>query len=265
MVLFESGFEPSGGYADWTSKEGLDSLTIITTDPHHGYYHASAYCNGGNEGEQAYLYKTFTSSTTVYVRAYFKFKTRVPSAGKSYNMLNIGNGFNDIAAARIYSDNGTTAAFQMRYLNGDDTYGYETYAYISVQLNTWYCVEIKVVVSGSAGEARIYVDGNLIMSAISLNNDYFGNANSIMAGENYSSGTDDHTIYFDCVKVDTSYIGLDLVEPEGDETFFEPAKLDSDPSTAGWGEPEAGILWYNKTEGVFRYWSGGTIKTWSTE
>jgi len=33
----------------------------------------------------------------------------------------------------------------------------------------------------------------------------------------------------------------------------------SDPDTAGWGEAEKGYLWFNLTEGKYKYWNGAAI------
>jgi len=42
------------------------------------------------------------------------------------------------------------------------------------------------------------------------------------------------------------------------------ACLSTDPSTSGWGSGDAGKMWFNTTEGVFKYWDGSSIKTLSS-
>ena len=36
--------------------------------------------------------------------------------------------------------------------------------------------------------------------------------------------------------------------------------LASDPNTAGWGAAQKGIVWFNTTDNIFRYWDGSAIK-----
>ena len=65
-----------------------------------------------------------------------------------------------------------------------------------------------------------------------------------------------------------SYGGLDVYIHDGADkragTFFwygfQPPKLADDPSTSGWGADQKGIMWFNSTSNVFKYWDGSAIQ-----
>jgi hypothetical protein len=260
VEIFGDSFE-TGNYSLWTDKSGTDVLSIVTTDPHHGTYHAHAYCDGGATGEMAYLYKTLASTVaTIYSRAYFKFLISSPSSGNSYNMLmHSYNSSSNICSVRLY--NSGTNRWQLYYLNGGTIQSTSTYEPSpAIALNTWYCVELKTIV-GDSGSNVLYINGNAIINVTGVDNNYYGNVGRIDMGERYSSGATAHSTYFDCVRSNSSYIGPESGgggDP-GIATYWEPAKVTSDPSTVGMGE---GAIWFNTTSDTIKYYiGGGTVKT----
>ena len=42
---------------------------------------------------------------------------------------------------------------------------------------------------------------------------------------------------------------------------FQPEIKTNDPNTTGWGLLQRGVLWFNSTSGVWKYWDGNSIRT----
>ena len=238
--IFSDGFE-SNNFNAWTGTEtgGTGStITVGSIDPHHGLYHAVAHTEIA--GSYACAYKTITEQTTVFIRGYVKVKTNLPASGKYYDPMGFyAGGYNgtSIAYAAIYNDAGTIR-WVLRLRNGATL---ETNISSStVSLDTWYCVELKVIISDT-GEGRLYINGIEVVSATGKDTNNYGNINCVVVGEKYSDGATIHDIYVDCVVAADAYIGEEgagqpyvsrVQQVSGMQTFnpihllkFKPRKL----------------------------------------
>jgi flagellin-like protein len=189
-AIFNNGFE-SGDFNAWTGTTG--SPTVTNAQYHHGSY--SCLIDADGEG----VYKNFASSySTAYGRLYFRC-----SAAAEYQLFGLkasgtpglGIGFFEISA---------DGKWQLAYRNGGNWY-YNT-ATTGPSANTWYCVELKVVVGSGTGEERVYIDGSELtdLAATGLANNDRGNVQSIVISNYNPSATQ---IWFDCVVVADAYIG----------------------------------------------------------
>ena len=199
-TIFEDGFE-SGDFSAWTgtSTSAGETAEVVTTDPHHGSYHAKFVCDGSSNGEYAYVYKT-VSETVLYTRAYFKILTSLPASGKYYRLIQYRtDGHSNFANLGIVNSAGTIY-WQIDCFAGTDRYQYD------IQLNTWYCLEFYAKVNTASGELKGYINGEELLS---LTADFSGDTviNRVEVGERYSNGQTAHTIYVDCVVVADTYIG----------------------------------------------------------
>jgi len=217
-VIFEDGFE-SGDFSAWTgtSVVGTGSTNaVISTNPYSGTYCSEHYVGAGN-GLRAYAQKSFTAQTTAYARAYIKF-ANVPTGTDDHWRFLVLYGASDskiVVNAKIVNSFETGGVrWSIQYKDGDSYTLDRSYSDSRPVADTWYCVEIKAVVDGSVGEARMWVDGVEIYTETGLtNNGATSSVDSTRVGEVYSWGDDAHTIYSDCVVVSDAYIG-----PEEEET-----------------------------------------------
>jgi hypothetical protein len=208
-----SGWEDSGGTdttddGKWDSEQAgsSDDVTVETSDPHHDTYHIDCYCNGDG-GDSAYMRKTVSALTTLFVRHYFKVITALPATGENFNILQI-NGSDWIAYVRLYNDSGTYK-LQLGYHSGA-SHSYSTWTISpTLALNTWYCVELKVVVHASTGEYRVFWNGTERITQTSLDTNEHGNIGAFEVGERWSTGATAHKIRVDCAKASDAYIGLE--------------------------------------------------------
>jgi len=198
--LFMDDFE-SGDFSAWdgTFISTGETAEVVTTDPHHGSYHAKFTCDGSSSGEYAFVYKT-VSETVLYTRAYFKILTSLPASGKYYRLIQYRtDGHSNFANLGIVNSAGTIY-WQIDCFAGTDRYQYD------IQLGTWYCLEFYAKVNTASGELKGYINGEELLS---LTADFSGDTviNRVEVGERYSSGQTAHTIYVDCVVVADTYIG----------------------------------------------------------
>ena len=72
-TIFEDGFE-SGDFSNWSGTTESDgSITVESTDPYQGTYHAEASISTGTNVRRAYCYKTGLDEGILYMRQYVKF------------------------------------------------------------------------------------------------------------------------------------------------------------------------------------------------
>jgi hypothetical protein len=207
MVVFSDGFE-SGDFSAWTSQPFTagDTAAVEALHVHHGSFNALFTTDGSGASEYAYTYKTIGAIATVYGRAYFKILTAFPAAAQTYRLLQFGVGSTFVAMVLLLNDGGVMK-WQLGWHNGAaHTYTSYTPA-IAIALNTWYCIELKVVISAVAGEYRVYIDGVEVITQTGKDSDEHGNITRFGIGEIMSTGTTAHSIVTDCAVVDSAYIG----------------------------------------------------------
>jgi len=211
-TIFSDGFE-SGNFSAWTGTGVTtgETATVVTTDPHHGTYHADFETDGSSLFENCYAYKTFTEQATVYSRAYIKFKTVLPASEQYYlPMQHVGTDW--ITMLRVYNDAGTLK-WRVYYHNGT-SHLYADSTSPTINLDTWYCIELYTKVDATTGEVKLYVDGVERVSVTGLDTTAHGNITRFEVGEREAYGGSGnapaHGVYVDCVVVADTYIG-----PEG--------------------------------------------------
>jgi len=223
--LFNDGFE-SGDFSAWTgtSVVGTGSTNdVIDTNPHTGTYCSEHYVGAGN-GLKAYAQKSFAAQTTAYARAYIKFEDIPTGTNDVWHFHSLyGDSDSSIllratVAHSTLDGGGGEERWGIQYRDGAGYTADRSYTGSLPEADTWYCVEIKAVVDGSVGEARMWVDGVEIYTKTGLtNNGVADSMDSTRVGESYSSGDDAHTIYADAVVVADAYIGP---EAEGGQQLF---------------------------------------------
>lgn len=200
-VLFSSGWENSGGTdvtdgGAWTGTSG--SPTVVETPMHHGTY---AMCA---DAHNEYVRKSIGSVSTVYARFYIYIDS---ASGSDYDMFAEFVDGGGIPVMR-FGQGGVTSGRPLRvvYEDGHDSYQTKTSA-TKFDLDTWYCVEMKLLRSHTDGEIHVWLNGEEVtdLAATGLDNDFYSAPLSFSVGtpKNYQSAV----VYIDCVVVADAYIG----------------------------------------------------------
>jgi len=210
-LIFESGFE-TGNFSEWTATDSATgcSITTVTNITHAGSYAARSYTD--NPDEWAVARKDFSQLyNTLFGRVYVQF-TALPAADgnifRAIYILHIATAapwYRALAAGGVKNVAGTSKWY-LQYRNG--TVFSELTASTSLpQANKWYSIEIKAVRSGTAGEARLWIDGTEILSATGLDNDEWTDNSRFEVGLGGDPSSSPTTIYVDSAKVAQTYVG----------------------------------------------------------
>lgn len=227
-VIFQDGFE-SGDFSTWTETSITSgaSLTVETTNPHHGSYSARSYIFSQPAWTNAFCKKnlgTTYSEVPVYFRVYV-YVDNFSSTGHLRGFMHLRGSGRVMFTVGLHSNR---ALRLYRFHNGSY---YNTISTTILDLDTWYCVEIKGVadIDGSGdGEVRVYLNGNEVSDLTFTNqiHDSYSGLRYVEAGciDGYNT---EATIYIDCVVVADTYIGPEPEAPPGQEysyTFTETVK-----------------------------------------
>ncbi|MEM2704041.1 MAG: hypothetical protein QXR45_12865, partial [Candidatus Bathyarchaeia archaeon] len=188
--LFKDSFE-SGDFSAWDYTAGEPE--VVNTTSHHG-----AYCLKA-DAEFDYASKTgLAQSDTLYVRGYFKFSALPQNPGD-----------NVIPLLLRRSDGAILAGFEL--INEDniqkirliDMITWETSDYITtLNVDQWYCFEIKYYRHSINGELRLYIDG--VERCTLLNRQFADRADIINVGWVWGAYTG--IIHADCIAAADNYI-----------------------------------------------------------
>ena len=197
LSRFTNGFE--GGVGEWTG-------TNVTA----GNTHEVTY-NQYKEGRQsvraiaaassaAASYKYITDSATVYTRAYFKIVSNGNTADLIWFGYNQTATTNGIAEVRIKTGTwgGSSTVLTVNNIIATETYDSSTF---TTEFNRWYCIEARLVVSATVGQAQVWVDGTSMINVSSKN---FGanGVETVAFGIPYA-WTSSTELYYDEAAIDT--------------------------------------------------------------
>lgn len=204
-IVFKDDFE-SNNFDAWTGVYvgNGNSLTTESINPYAGDYNAKAVRAGA--GANAYCYKTLASSLpTAHARIYFKVPV-LPTSGNKFVLVSLRQvtDTSDWIISGAIANDGGTMKWEMGYKAGGSYY-YALYDAPSIEVDTYYCLELRIVVSTTVGEAIIYVDDAEIGSETGLDT---GSTNIWRSDMGGSWLTENSIIYFDCCAINDSYIGL---------------------------------------------------------
>jgi hypothetical protein len=194
--LFEDGFE-SGNFSRWSATGG--SPTVTSGDAHHGTYKAVLVSG-------QYAQKIFTSYyDRLSMRVYVLFKTFPNTTGASSPIFGVWNTSPARYMATVYIANVSgTLKWQLRYYNNGSYYTVTSGQQTNPSLDTWYCVEVEGVSNSTTNaEARVYVNGSELTDITQT-----GKNNTAQMNSGYLQVSGSPTsIWYDCVAIDTAYIG----------------------------------------------------------
>jgi len=193
-ILFQDGFEtlPFTGLVHvppWTGTGGAPVVQAVTV--HQGDYAAAFNANG------EFCYINIAGQTTAYMRQYVNFAQDTDNTVRLMSLRSQANGF--IGGVERYRVGVGNIQWRLGYLSGAAIL-YTTSATPAFNADTWYCIELEVVIDGAAGEYRVWIDGIEEIAVTGLDTNDRGNVDQAESGTRSFFGTL-FNLYVDCVVV----------------------------------------------------------------
>jgi hypothetical protein len=204
-TIFSDGFE-SGNFNAWTGTEQSGGTIVVSSNyAHHGSYSAKASITASDG--YASCYKDITSQTTIYIRVYVYI-----AAGTFVKVGFISP--RDVPDSITACHVGVANANRQLWLQyRHSATNYDVYSSTTLSTNTWYCIELKYVKSTTAGEYRVWLNGNEVTDLTQTGKNTDADVTRVRVGP-MSTNVINFAGYFDCVVVADTYIG-----PEGGATY----------------------------------------------
>jgi len=201
-TIFEEGFE-TGDFSALTGNTTSETygFSSVTNSPvHHGSYAGNFTTTSIGAWTNAYVTKTVDAFTEGYVRAYVYIDSH--SSGAVAGLLGFEN-------PRIGID--ASNNLKLQYYNAS-TASYDTSA-TTLNLDTWYCLELYFLGSATVGVVKTYLDGVEIadITQTNLNTSLTRNKLEIGVISGYSTAV---SVIVDCAVYSSTYIGVEEEEPE---------------------------------------------------
>jgi hypothetical protein len=199
--LFSDGFE-TGNFNAWTGTDDIeDYMTVQSTIKHHGTY-AAKWTAIPTLTDNNFVYETISAQSPVCIRDYFRFSTLPDADTDHVTIIAAGLTSSWFPATVQVRHDGTDVHFYVR--NG--YYGGVAWGTTIVEVDKWYCVELKAQTSGGT---LLYIDGSLEATA------QYGiaqNIDVVRIGSVHDGNSDGvtgftYTGYADCAVISSSYIG----------------------------------------------------------
>ena len=169
-TIFSDGFE-SGDFSAWTSQftDPGNTIEVIAAAAHSGSYGLHAINNGS--ADVATTKKVFANNyTTLYERVYV-YMLNIPTEEDGYiRFFDLRHDSVQDFGCGLMRDVSGNYEWFIHYPSESGYEGYDnslSAAFIPSS-GTWYCLEIKAVVSDTVGEARLYVNGVEVITATGL-------------------------------------------------------------------------------------------------
>lgn len=221
--LFSDDFA-SGNFNLWTSSAtdvGSSTLTPSSDTAHDGTY--SCKHSIGAFEDDVYILKEVGTQSVLFFRNYVKITNWTGYLSSRYHLImNVYSEYgNHIASVGI---GGTTRFLKLLYRDGSTWYSVDSST--TLDLDTWYCLELEV---DQVEEAyRVFLDGEEVSDITQNSTVASWTPDRISVGQQtYGLGTAENTeatIYTDCVVVADTYVGPEEEEeepPAGAEATFE--------------------------------------------
>jgi DNA-directed RNA polymerase subunit RPC12/RpoP len=225
-TIFAHGFDCGSftcddlGYGGWTGTEQESGTIVVSSDyAHHGSYSAKASITATNG--YASCNKDITSQTTIYVRVYVYISAGTFASGVQVTFIIIRDVPDGISQCYVGVANANRQLW-LRYRHSATNY--DVYSSTTLSTNTWYCIELKYVKSTTAGEYRVWLNGNEVTDLTQTGKNTDADVTRVRVGPRYTSRISDFVGYFDCVVVADTYIGPE-VPPKPKGSIVIHAKL----------------------------------------
>lgn len=225
IVIFSDGFE-SNDFSAWdgTAGSGYPDPIGISSIRHHGLYGAYLNMEDGVD-DYSVAYKNIAPETTVYARKYHLFgSVPVITDGDRFLLCDLrkATATDGLWRAGLKNDGGTIkwVIYDMFGITGIPPVAVDYIGpAVTIDNSHWYCVELKVLISATVGELRLYVDGVEVITQTGLNMGTLAGITTVFFGifsikePPYSPDYNYLGSYMDCCVIDSAYIGLEADQP----------------------------------------------------
>jgi len=204
--LFSDGFE-SGDFSAWDGTANYyGSSSIVLSPVYQGSYAAKFTCTDDSVGAYGVAYKNLGSAySTIHMRVYLRISA-LPNGARfgCYKLRNAASA-GDQFYVGVLNDAGTEKWGV--FVEYTDTW----YTYTEdITLDTWYCIEVKIVRDSSNGEVHLWRNGTEIITETGINTGA-NDMDKVYAGYQHTSSMGGSgalvDVYVDCVVVADTYIG----------------------------------------------------------
>ena len=195
------------------TEEGSNNLTIAAGAALHGSLGYNFSYDGTNN--LLYFQRAFTAGADIYMRFYFY----IPSAFSSNtSYLTLGglyynNALGVACYVRCYYTGGNFTLDRLYYTHN----GGSAYVILSgtITRDTLHYLELRYKSGAGDGEVECWLDGTSKGSATSLTNNTYQASYALIGNVAAGIPTTDADLFFDDIKVDSSYIGAYADETTG--------------------------------------------------
>ncbi|MFA5364705.1 MAG: hypothetical protein WC325_05930 [Candidatus Bathyarchaeia archaeon] len=198
--FFSDGFE-SGDFTAWSGTVGSPSVQSVVK-------HCGSYAFSATGTANSYVYKNFGAQSTLFVRFYSRW-INLNTISFSRPLRVVGNS-NIVTTVSVQSDK--ISYYRSGWYDG----------YMTVNTNTWYCIEFEFVKHASEGVMRLYVDGAELVGETNIDTSGFSDPDSIRVGLT-EYGNVNTTVYVDCVVVADTLIGPESAQQTYTKTWTTDA------------------------------------------
>ncbi|MCH7476351.1 MAG: hypothetical protein IIA27_17035, partial [Gemmatimonadetes bacterium] len=161
--IFSDGFE-TGDLSAWDGSNATtgDSITVSTDQAKSGIYSAKGQVDTVTDA-QAMIWKNINGETTIHAKVEIFVPASFSTTGHVTVLHLITAGWQNIIGISINND----MTLYMWNTPAGEAYGYQATSTLSK--NAWHTLEIMVTISATVGEARLWLDGNLEITATGKN------------------------------------------------------------------------------------------------
>jgi hypothetical protein len=207
--LFSDSFE-STNFSAWTGTKSYRSGVTATVQSEMTFddvYGLKVVVADGSGENGACVYKDLTTRyTAIDARVYVRLNGN-PAANAKLEIFGFSSdGWipNTVGAQVNIHGNGDTAQWQVDYYKN----GWQTAIFGSITPDTWYCVELKLVIGRGTGETRLYIDGTEVFAQTGLTNTAPGSSvRYFCLGVDDEFGSNNLNVFYDAVVLSQTYIG----------------------------------------------------------
>jgi len=194
--IFSDGFE-SGNFSAWDYADG--SVAVVESPTHHGSYSAEITVQSADQG--ARCRKGITPVSELYMREYIRFDSLFTNSGNKGAGLRFATSSNSSIAYTLVD------CINNKWGIRQSSNNYFESGTSTINIDTWYCIEMHVVISSTVGVLQLWIDGVLKVDESGLNTGT--NQIASVACNMYTQTTEDspRITYHDCVVVADAYIG----------------------------------------------------------
>lgn len=208
-----STMETASDLSAWTGTavEGTGTVSVSATQQHHGAN--SIKVTGASDSDCAYVQKSGLGDTSEYASVrFYIYVDKFSVADGSYTQIIQSYLSGGWQWFRLDLKDSTR---KLRLTSNTDADGWNTVVTSATTLNEdqWYCVEIYFRSHATLGFYKVYLNGVEVgdLTLTGLDTDSMGGVDEIRLGNKgpRSYGANEFTAYYDCIILDTTYIGVE--------------------------------------------------------